>query len=210
MDLRFDAARHVYYLDGVEVPNVTAILGPLYVGPKASPKNLERAANVGSTVHALTEDDDRHWPDVVPENPDLTYDGKVRHVGRRLAWLAWRRKVGFIPICIEKRLASRLGFAGTVDRIGRLRGGRTAVVDLKTGRMTAYARLQLSAYTIMAREAGLVEGSPERIIVQVGESGRWRAHSFPEHEQDELDWKAAHRLYTRLFSLSWEAGADRV
>lgn len=214
---RFDPGPHKYYISDanggeIEVPSVTKVLGPLYRGPQAGAATLARASNAGTVVHSLTEEDDARWPDVVPANPDLTYNSaKLKHVGRRLAWLDWRRAAGFIPIHVETALASPDGYAGTIDRIGFLRGGRQAVVDIKSGRMAAYARLQLSGYTRMARQNGLLEREPPaRIIVQVGESGRWRAHQFEEHEQDELDWQAAHRLYVRLFSVSWAADADRA
>lgn len=211
MALKFVPETHKYYLDGEEIPSVTTVLSPLYRGPKASSAVLKRAANVGTTAHALTEADDRNWPSDPPSIPDLTYSRRVRNIGRRMAWLDWRRATGFTPTSIEQRLASPHGFAGTIDRIGYLRGGRTAIVDIKTGRVSAYARLQVAAYAMMARENGLLTGwPPERIIVQIGENGRWRSHRFFEHDEDEKDWLAALRLYTRLFALSWEADVDRV
>ena len=212
MALKFVAETHKYYLDGEEIPSVTTVLSPLYRGPKASSAVLKRAANVGTTAHALTEADDRRWPDDPPEIPDLTYGRKIRNIGRRMAWLNWRRATGFRPTSIEQRLASPHGFAGTIDRIGVLASGAQAIVDIKTGRVSAYARLQVAAYAMMARESGLVPANPrpERIIVQIGENGRWRSHWYEEHEEDEKDWLAALRLYTRLFALSWEADVDRV
>ena len=211
MALKFVAETHKYYLDGEEIPSVTTVLGPLYRGPKASAAVLKRAAVVGTAAHALTEADDRRWPDDPPVVPDLTYSRKIRNIGRRMAWLDWRRTTGFRPTSVEQRMASPRGFAGTIDRIGLLPTGEQAIVDIKTGRVSAYARLQLAAYAMMARENGLTgDTAPARYIVQIGESGRWRSHEFNEHVEDEKDWLAALRLYIRLFALSWEADVDRV
>ena len=208
MTLKFDEATHRYYVDGRQLPSVTTCLHPLYRGPEAGAAVLRRAANVGTVVHALTEDDDRRWPAEVPDAPDLDYGPAKKHVGRRLAWLDWRRRAGFTPVHIEKRLASPDGYAGTVDRVGLL-AGVPAVIDIKSGRVPAYARLQLSAYARMVRQARLMAGVKEfaRVIVQVSESGRWRAHAYPDHAEDEKDWRAAHRLFVRLFSVSWAADA---
>lgn len=209
--LHFDAAAHRYYVDGKPVPSVTTCLKPLYRGPQAGTAVLRRAANVGTVVHSLTEDDDRHWPAEVPEHPDLDYGPDLKHVGRRLAWLDWRRRAAFTPIHVEVRLASPDGYAGTIDRIGLL-AGKPAVVDIKSGRVAAYARLQLSGYARMAKQAGLLPGDVhyERVIVQINESGAWRAHAYPQHAEDEKDWRAAHRLYVRLFNVSWAADAPPV
>jgi hypothetical protein len=138
----FDAAAHRYYLGGVRLPNVTAVLqnaglidyGFLSVEDRA--RSMER----GRRVHQATHDDDNHSLAEESISGDL--------LGYVEAWRNFRRDYGFVPRLIEHRVCNRqYGYAGTLDRVGSVRDGSEFLVDLKTGAAPAAVAIQLSAYS---------------------------------------------------------------
>lgn len=147
MSLTFDAAEHAYHLDGRRLPSVTQILEDVgiidYSGiPGAS---REQYLLRGQIVHACTQFDD----EMSVEGNRLADDQiDPRVAGYVEAWRRFRRDTGFTPELIEHRAANKqYGFAGTLDRTGRLRGETgVGLWDIKTGHAMPWTRLQLAAY----------------------------------------------------------------
>jgi hypothetical protein len=122
MTLVFDEARHEYRYDGVLVPSVTGILKPLVDYSAINPEVLARASALGTLVHQTTELYDLGTLDEDDLDPIL-----VPYLN---GWKRFREEVGFVPATIEKRMYHPLGFCGTSDRTGAIRGVK-AVVDIK-------------------------------------------------------------------------------
>jgi hypothetical protein len=140
MDLHFDADAHRYYLDGVRLPGVTSVLESAglidysFLGDRR-----EQYLARGRAVHAAT-----HADDLV----DLDVEGLTSEIlGYLKAWRAFRSDFGFTPLLIEERVCNpAFGYAGTLDRVGRLRDGTAIILDIKSGIAPAAVRFQLAAY----------------------------------------------------------------
>jgi hypothetical protein len=137
----FDAGRHRYTLGGIPLPGVTGVLraaGLLdysFLNAEDRARSLER----GRAVHVAAEQDDNH----VLDEGRLTAEigGYVE------AWRAFRRDYGFVPRLIEHRVFHpHYQYAGTLDRVGTVRGGAEFIVDIKSGVAPDAVRYQLAAY----------------------------------------------------------------
>jgi hypothetical protein len=140
--LTFDPAAHRYYLDGVRLPNVTAVLQDAGLIDYGFLSDEDRAHSMerGRAVHQATHDDDNH---------NLIEDSvSVEALGYLQAWRKFRRDFGFVPRLIEHRVCNlEYDYAGTLDRVGSIRDGTEIILDLKTGCAPDAVRYQLAAYT---------------------------------------------------------------
>ena len=138
--LAFDAATHRYFLDGVAVPNVTRVLEAAgLIDYRFLGERRELYLARGRAVHEATCRHDDH------SLAEETLSDEI--LGYVEAWRAFRRDFAFVPELIEHRIwSSRYGFAGTLDRAGRIRCGGQVIVDLKTGSVPDWTRFQLAAY----------------------------------------------------------------
>lgn len=115
---------------------------------------LEKAGNIGTTVHKAVEWHLHKEMGMPPgPKPDMS-DPDVQDAFN--SWLNWRTTVDLTPGYLEKRVYSlKAGFAGTMDLYGYV-DGKVAVVDWKTGKAVyPEARLQNAAYRYACIEMGL-------------------------------------------------------
>lgn len=138
--LTFDQAEHRYFFDGVPVPNVTRVLEAAgLIDYRFLGERREMYLERGRLVHLATERDDNHSLD------EESIDTEI--VGYLQAWRAFRRDYGFVPRLIEHRICNeQYRYAGTLDRVGRIRDGTELLVDLKSGLAPDAVRFQLAAY----------------------------------------------------------------
>jgi hypothetical protein len=182
-------ASHVYRDETGRVwPGVTTILGgskPDSCGRRAWPgvppwlgrfdripaDTLEYKRQLGSAVHHATALDDLGVLD------EASLDEAV---GVRLeGWRRYRAESGFTPLpgCIERIVwHPSIGFCGTLDRIGTLRGG-TALIDVKTASASTGldAGPQTAAYLSAARASMPERELPARVVrgsVHLTDDGR--------------------------------------
>lgn len=126
MALEFDEEKHLYTLDGVELPSVTEICRFLNydTAVNAKPWLRDAAAARGTRVHEwcmLYDYDALDFSDIEP--------CEMGYVQAYLSFLRdYRPQWQFIEHSIG---SDRLGYAGTLDRYGLI-DGKTAIVDLKT------------------------------------------------------------------------------
>jgi hypothetical protein len=139
MELRFDQAAHHYYLGGARIPGVTSVLESAglidysFLGARRE-QYLER----GRAVHLATQADDLGFG-------AAGLSDEIR--GYLEGWRAFRRDYGFMPQLIEHRVCNPVfGYAGTLDRVGRLADGTEIILDLKSGIAPPAVRYQLAAY----------------------------------------------------------------
>jgi len=139
-DLIFDETAHRYYLGGVRLPGVTSVLESAglidysFLGARRE-EYLAR----GRAVHEATQADDLGGLDEEGLSAEI--------LGYLEGWRAFRRDYGFVAHLIEHRVCNKAyGYAGTLDRVGRVRNGTAIILDLKSGVAPAAVRYQLAAY----------------------------------------------------------------
>jgi hypothetical protein len=139
--LVFDAARHRYFLNNTPVPGVTSVLsaaGLLNYDFLPGALREEYLAR-GQTVHQVTRDDDEG---------NLAESSVLPEIRSYLTgWRAFKRDYGCAPRLIEHMVFhSRHHYAGRLDRVGSIRGGGMAIIDIKSGTAPDATRFQLAAY----------------------------------------------------------------
>jgi len=169
-DLTFDPERHAYYARGLEIPGVTQVMGGLNDFLGLDPDVLEAARDRGTRVHEATVAYDCSGHRLEASSLRLYLD----------AWTQFRADTGFAPTAIEEQVYSeRHRYAGTVDRVGPLKGV-LAIIDIKTTTaMNPVTALQLAAYQ-EAYNAGRKEKAQERWAVQLRKDGTYRLHQYKD------------------------------
>lgn len=121
--LTFNEERHEYRWNGKVVPSVTQILSSMMDFSMVNPEVLRRAQLLGTYVHRTTE---------LYDKDDLDIDALPDEIKPYLdAWIKFKKECEFEPETIELKLYHKqLGFSGTSDRTGLVRG-RRAVIDIK-------------------------------------------------------------------------------
>jgi hypothetical protein len=141
---RFEPKDHRYFLGDRELPSVTRILSAAF--PWEGPAD-DFYRDRGTAVHLACELDDLELLD------EMSMDDEIWPYLE--AWRSFRKTSGFVadPDGIERRrYHSSLFYAGTIDRVGRLRSGRKIVIDIKTGGKYPQYRLQLAGYVNLLEE----------------------------------------------------------
>lgn len=148
MTVTFDAPSHTYWGDkGVRLPSVTQILkwGGLYNFDMVDPEVLDRAARIGTRAHgAILVDFHQGGRPLPVDDPDIgpfcqAYEWALAHLS--------------LEVHETEVLVSGVGYAGTLDILGRL-GGEWAIGDLKTtAKMNLKAlKLQTAAYALAVEQ----------------------------------------------------------
>lgn len=153
--LDFDEAGHVYRVDGRVIPSVTQILEPLYDWSGIPRPILQAAAERGAAVHKACELYDLELLD------ESSLDDEV--AAYLEGWKRFREDTGFIPERVEARVYSaRWGYAGTVDRTGRLKR-KHILLDIKSGQVSPVTGPQTAAYA-----EALTEMSGDKFVARYG------------------------------------------
>ena len=119
--IRFEEEPHLYFVDGLPLPSVSAIMRPLTERYYAAINSavLNDAAERGKAVHKMVEDFEKTGAPPIDET--LINYWKSYVVAKKLHDIR--------PIEIEKMLTNRL-FCGTLDQIAYVKGA-LCIVDLK-------------------------------------------------------------------------------
>lgn len=166
--VEFDAASHIYKVDGRRVINVTTALSLGGFPPSAYYTDEGRIR--GEAVHDavfLDIDNDLH---IGPEGLHPLIRGYVE------GWFKFRREARFKPIrdlCEVPMYNRDYGYVGKPDVVCFL-NGRPAVIDIKTG-MSSTARYQIAGYAQFPRvlaEFGFKE--PRRFDLRLTPTGDYR------------------------------------
>lgn len=169
--LTFNPKSHEYRYNGVVVPSVTQILQPLMDFSMVKPHILEAASARGTAVHKMTELYDAN---------DL--DESMLTEEMRLYLLAYKRFLddcAFKPVLREQRLYHTMGFSGTPD-LGGLVRGRMAVIDIKSmfNPGSPVIGVQLAAYKELINASG--GAIVDRFALHLRRDGTYRLHPYTD------------------------------
>ena len=172
-ELRFDATRHEYWLDGVLVPSITAMLKATgWVNPAFY---TEAARDRGVKVHTLA---------MAHDLGSLDLRHVEQHRGYALAYLEALRTIKPVWDAIEEpAVHPGYPYAGTPDRVGSMFGAK-GIVDLKTGAPSPADAVQLALQAILlSANGGLPATSYLRANLYLQASGRYTLVRHP-HRRD--------------------------
>lgn len=129
---------------------------------KAHQRELAKAGDIGTQVHALVEWNMRKaLGQIVGPEPRVVDDAQWAF----MAWQDWAGAVGLKPLFIEQTVFSRThGYAGTMDLLAEVNGIVT-LVDFKTGKaIYPEAFLQNAAYQVALSEMGHAQPAAGLIV----------------------------------------------
>ena len=190
LEFRFEPKAHKYFLGSIELPGITWVLkdNGFLTEHSYDPDSLRR----GKLVHLLCQyldENDLDWGQV----PDEL-------MGYVIAWERFIKQTGFRPLAIEKpRYHPLFMFAGTPDRDGIFPDGTKALIEIKTGKVTAAAALQMAAQELLI-------GEPRRrMAIELSPNGLWKPSAFHNHQDKNMflsalsisNWRIKHGLTSK-------------
>lgn len=146
--LTFNEQLHEYRYDGVKIPSVTQIISDVGLSnfDGVNKRMMEIAQERGSFVHLACELFDKGELDESTVDPEL--------VGYVDGWMTFCRDFKPRWLAIEKRIYSKLGYAGTLDRLARI-GRKNILIEIKTGAKSKAHEVQLGAYSLEEKCSGV-------------------------------------------------------
>lgn len=195
MDIEFIEKEHKYIdQEGNVIPSVTEILSMINTGyDKINPAVLEHAAMKGTLVHEWCEEYDYGCEEEQVPSELEPYCRAYMDFCRdyKPEWTAIE------SVVYTNALESGNGFAGTVDRIGRI-DGKMSVVDIKTiASPSTKEHIKVCCQTAAYGMASNVWG--ERYALYLKPDGKYRLLNCREYEK-ENDF-SGYSLFTALFAL---------
>lgn len=188
-ELEFEEKHHIYKLNGLEIPSVTTIMGPLSDQVYATVDNavLRKAGDRGTAVHNAIE----NYIKFGIEDIDPEYAGYFD------AFLRWYKEHGVTPYGAEIRLYHKgLLYAGTADLLAGVDGEDT-LVDFKTTASMSemLCGVQLEAYKkAIESHEGAIKLS-KKAILHLSKDGKYEMYHF--HSSDTECWK----VFTALLAV---------
>ena len=165
---------------------------------KAHIKELAKAGEIGSQVHALIEFTLRmELCEKVGPSPALEPKAQFAYA----EWQKWRQSVKLKPLMVEFTMVShKYGYAGTADLLAEVNGVLT-LVDWKTGKSVyREAHLQNAAYRQAVREMGL--GDPQQGLIlrlpKSTEDPNFEAVAARDEGESFITFLTAKKLWTDM------------
>lgn len=138
-NISFNEELHEYTVGGVKTPSVSQILKAM--GLMDNFKHSEVALNNGTAIHKTLELYDNGTLDM----RDL--DGRLKKC--IALWEQFKKDFGILKIlAVEKKVSMSALYAGTVDRVVALGGGKKMVLDFKSGNPQRWGALQTAGYAM--------------------------------------------------------------
>lgn len=175
-------------------PSVTEVLSVIYkphieawrkrVGNGVANKASNTATQLGTKVHAVCE------RIATGEDIDVT-DAKILQMGE--AYRNFLDEYVDEILFTEKSLISEsIGIGGTLDVYARLKGGKHAIIDIKTSKnFEPEMGLQMAGYMLMTEEQGFPVDA--RLIVRLSKDkpGKFYVKFYEDHEKEKTAFKSA-------------------
>jgi hypothetical protein len=170
-ELTFEEKRHIYKLNGIEIPSVSKVMEPLSSNEYGAVDSttMKMAAYRGTTVHQAIENYLLFGiEDIVPE-----------YAGFFVAFRSWYSKKKPQEINAENRIYHKImRYGGTVDLTCRI-GDKLCCVDFKTSSqiIEKLARVQLEAYSRAFESHGIKFDA--KIVVHLKKDGAVSVKELP-------------------------------
>ncbi len=170
-ELQFEERKHIYLLNGVEIPSMTTIMRPLsdkVYGP-IDKEVLSTAARKGTIVHNAIENYLEFEIEDCPEEQRGYFD----------AFMDWLVKTGPSIVATERQVYHKiLLYAGTCDLLCQIKGAMT-LVDYKTSYQVQpmLHSIQLEGYGRAWESQGLK--IDDRIILHLKKDGKYTVYHYP-------------------------------
>lgn len=174
-ELSFETEGHIYKLNGIEIPSVSALMKPLSDSfyRAVDPVFLNKAADRGTAVHNAIE----NYIALGVADIEPAYSGYFD------AFLDWWDKKKPVPLAEEARVYHKiLRYAGTAD-LPCLINGALTLVDYKTSAQvnSMLCGVQLEAYDRAFETHGI--RFDDRMILHLSKDGRWQEAHFPRNAE---------------------------
>lgn len=142
--LKFYDEKHIYELDGEQIPSVSELsrFASREIYGDIAQYTLDHAADRGSKVHKQCELLDKYG--------EFECSSDIAPYIR--AYIKFLEDYKPEWVAIEKPLACKdAGFAGTLDRVGKVKDKGNAIVDIKSSSVVqkVLANIQLNGYKIL-------------------------------------------------------------
>jgi hypothetical protein len=189
MEIKFDADKHEYTVDGKVLPSVTQILKAAGVMPDFYKALAPRYKNIGTATHLACQLDDEN--DLDEKSIDERVAPKLK------AYREWKKEFGVITKANEMFVChGDLGYAGTLDKLVSFTPEKEVwLIDVKGESTAKYHSIQTMAYLLalewMERATGKTVDLRRRGALYLKKEGTYR---FIQHENgtgDANDWLAA-------------------
>lgn len=179
--LTFDEQNHIYRVQGVAIPSVTQIL--VAEGFIDTSWFTEYGRDRGKYAHEAIKLYEQGSLDEESLDPVLRpyLD----------AWKQFKTDTGYVSEVVEEPLYSPVyQYAGTPDNIGLLNGEPT-VLDIKTGAISPWVALQLSAYETLKKMC------LDRVALRLMPDGKYRLRHFKDRTDRQVFLAAVATFYWR-------------
>src|SRR5438445_11495666 len=186
---------------------VLAAVAEAVTGVKAADREKQKAAAIGTAVHAGIEWELRRQLGE-DAGPELRLPEAAAWAAER--WKDWARSVALEPLAIERTVyCVECGYAGTLDLYARVKGVPT-VLDWKSGRaIYPEAFLQNLAYRHAARRLGMA--SDQGLVVRLPkllDDPAWEVMAVPATLR-QADFLAALQLWRWQRQMAGRSTGDR-
>lgn len=187
-ELTFDESKHIYFLDGIELPSVTTLMKPLSdtVYGSVDKEVLDKAARKGTAVHSAIEIYSNFGiVDIDTENRPY-FDGYLR----------FAKEHSTVAYGSEIRLYHKeLLYAGTADMIADV-DGKLTLIDFKTSYSVSdmLCGVQLEAYARSLKSHRPDFDIKQKLIVHLKKDGSYGLHLFKTNDTE--CWKVFTALIT--------------
>lgn len=175
----FDEENHLYSRGGISSESVTTVIA------RAGWCDFSHV-DENIRIHSMKRGKSVHWMTALEDQGALNYRRvPVALRGYRKAYLAWKKASGFVPELIEYRFISDFGFAGTFDRYGYFPATEMyltptwAIIDIKTGAVADWVRLQTAAYALGVEPRFALARMIRRIGLELRANGTYGVKEFP-------------------------------
>lgn len=174
-ELQFEERKHIYMLNGIEIPSMSALMEPLsrkVYGP-VDPSVLATAAAKGTAVHNAIENYlEFGVTDIAPD-----------FKGYFDAFLAWYEE--YEPVVIGKECRvyhKQLRYAGTCDLICEI-NGQIVLIDFKTSYQLCMMlhMIQLEGYARAWESQGIK--IDDRAILHLKKDGKYTINHSPKNAE---------------------------
>lgn len=168
---QFDRAQHEFRVDGIVRPSITQVLALAGIVDFSFVAEDVR-------IHAMNRGKSVHWLLQLEDEGNLNYRTVPAALrGYRKGYKLWKERSGFVPLLVEKPMASTLGYCGIPDRYGAF--PLNAVVEIKSGEVADWTRLQLAAQAVLIQPNLALARVIRRIGLSLFTDGRYKVREFP-------------------------------